>query len=163
MSLSCSFVWCWYMLLSAHPFHLSTCEIDYRPDKQRLEIAVKVFTDDLEEGLAFRFQEKIWLVEENEAAEIDRKLYTYLNEKVQINADQQPLAMSWVGKDVQMDVTWLFVEVENVPEVKQWEIVNRILFELFDDQRNMLTFRANGKKETRLFQHKESKHQVNFD
>src|SRR5688500_14334850 len=52
----------WLMLLvcvlgafskaEAHPYHISVAEIKYNPKTQSLEIALKLFTDDLEETLS---------------------------------------------------------------------------------------------------------------
>lgn len=135
----------------AHPFHLSRCEMDYRPDRQTIEIAIKLFSDDLEEGMNFRFQDKMWLGTDQEHPKADTLLLAYLNEHLHVSVDGAGLAYTWVGKEVGMDVTWLYVECQHVPAAQAFQIQHTSLMELFEDQRNMLDFRCNGQKHSLLF------------
>lgn len=87
------------MLLSvaawAHTYHASIMEVRFNPEKQRLEIALKVFTDDLEKGLA-QNQPKPVTLDQLSRAQLDPLLLALLRREVQFSAQPgRTLRLRW--------------------------------------------------------------------
>ena len=53
--------------------------------------------------------------------------------------------MNYIGKEVELDVTWIYVEIEDVPVLEKIEITDRMLTELFEEQVNIVNVNYNEK------------------
>ncbi len=52
----------WLTAFSLHPYYMSVTEIEYKPAEKEVQVACKIFTDDLEEALKKEFAKKIDIV-----------------------------------------------------------------------------------------------------
>lgn len=133
-----------------HPFYVSICQIDHNPEAKSLEITFKIFTDDLEKALEAQGTGKLYLGDPREAQEADRYLYNYLKNQVVIVVNEDTATFRYVGKEVELDVTWCYVEIPKVPEVKTITVTNRILLEIYEDQTNLVHVKAGGRQKSML-------------
>lgn len=133
-----------------HPFYVSICQIDHNPEAKSLELTFKIFTDDLEKALEAQGTGKLYLGDPREAQEADRYLYNYLKSQVVIVVNGDTAAFRYVGKEVEMDVTWCYVEIASVAEVKKIAVANRILLEIYEDQTNIVHVKVDGKQKSML-------------
>ncbi|WP_156152340.1 DUF6702 family protein [Flammeovirga sp. OC4] len=138
-----------------HPIHLSVCEVNYNKSTKGVEIALKVFFDDLEEGVIRNGGPQLHLFTDKEEVKSDEWILKYLQEKLQLKINDKDVTLHWVGKetDEKRDIQslWIYLEVPNVKKVKDLEIKNTILCDVHQDQRNMLHLKCNGKKVSWLF------------
>jgi hypothetical protein len=142
---------CLIQLLYAHPrserhdFHVSITQIDHNAQAGTLEIAVKIFVDDLEGSIAALGGGKLHLGEPTQAANADSILFAYLENRLQVVVSDKPQKMTWVGNEIEADAVWCFLEIGQIKNISNIEITNRILMERFDDQANVVHVNANGK------------------
>lgn len=135
----------------AHKFYLSLSQVEYNPETKSLEVALKVFTHDLERCVGRMYRESLQLAEKNEHPKSDSLIVEYLQDKLQFSCNQKPLAYHWVGKEVIVDDTWLYFELPfECADAAELTIINRIFLEVFDKQLNMMKFNAPGIEEQRL-------------
>lgn len=138
-----------------HPIHLSVCEVNYNQETKGVEIALKVFFDDLEEGVVKLGGPQLHLFTEKEHENADEWVFNYLKENLQIEVNNKNTTLEWVGKETneQQDIQslWIYMEVKNVRKIKELKITDTILFDVHEDQRNMLHLNCNGKKVSWLF------------
>lgn len=127
-----------------HDFHVSITTIDHNPRTQALEITVKIFTDDLERSIQALGGGNLYLGGPNEAADADSLVHAYLRNRLSLALDGRPATYAWVGKEVELDAVWCYVEVTQVGKFSSLEITNRILTELFDDQANVVHCKVRG-------------------
>jgi hypothetical protein len=58
-----------------------------------------------------------------------------------------------LGKEYENDAVWIYVEVLNVPKPKQIYLKDVFLFDLHNDQSNLVNFECNEKKGSIRFHH----------
>jgi hypothetical protein len=127
----------------AHPLHISVAEADYRPESGKLEIALRLFSDDAEAVLARRTGQKI-SVEKTPSAELDRLLTSYVKEAFVIKTrGGSSLAFTWLGhelKDANQHL-WLYFESALPGGVEGLRIASRVMRDEFSDQLNSVLVR----------------------
>ena len=65
-----------------HKFYVSVTQIDFVPNKKRVEITSRIFIDDLEKALERKFKKKFYLTTSNEIENADVLIQEYLKEKI---------------------------------------------------------------------------------
>lgn len=133
-----------------HPFYVSICQIDHNSEAKSLEITFKIFTDDLEKALEAQGTGKLYLGDPRESQEANRYLDNYLKNQIEIIVNGDTAAFRYVGKEVEMDVTWCYVEIAQVTEVKMIAVTNRILQEIYEEQTNLVHVKAGGQQKSML-------------
>jgi hypothetical protein len=141
----------------AHPYHVSIAEVKFNPKTQALEIAIKVFTDDLEQTLSDAAKKTVNL---QQSPEVKSQLAAYLKITLQVeNNVKQVLPQKFLGFETEDDAQWLYLEIPVKPEqLKQLTFRNKVLFETFEDQINLMNITLNGQKKTLLFKQNDFVH-----
>ncbi len=133
-----------FMPLS-HPIHVSITEINWNESTKSLEIAHKIFIDDLEDALEKQFNLRLHLATDRENEETDMYLKKYLAQHFQLQGNGKPLLYHYLGKEYEQQAIWVFAEVQGVRKLKNLEIKNAILVDLYADQDNLLHLQKNKK------------------
>lgn len=134
---------------AAHTFHTSLMQMEYDEEEQLVEISIQVFTNDLENILSRRSGKNVRLDRSREAAQLT---LAYLNETVNVkNRGGQLKTLSWVGMEPVADAVWLYVETKMPEGFEGVAVRNRILFDLFDDQVNLVHIKHGEKKYDLVF------------
>ncbi|HEX6192391.1 MAG TPA: DUF6702 family protein [Chitinophagaceae bacterium] len=134
-----------------HPFHVSVVEINHNPSDKNLEISSKIFTDDFERVLAQNYKTKVDLINPPDRKAVDKLIEDYIKTHLIITADGKPTTLKYLGFEREDDAIFSYVEVEGIPAVKKLDIVNRIMYDYFDDQTNLLHVVVGGaRKSTKL-------------
>jgi len=128
-----------------HPFHVSVCQVDHNPQTNALEITFKIFTDDLEQALAAQGARRLFLGEARESQAVDRYLFNYLKHAALFVVNGDTARFQYVGRETESDVTWCYVEIHKIAQVKKISVTNRLLHEIFKDQINLVHVKAGGK------------------
>jgi hypothetical protein len=131
---------------TAHDFHVSITEIHYNPEARALEIAIKIFTDDLEAGLEGLGAPILRLGTPREDPSADSLLKRYLDNRFQISIEGKLLKNRFLGKEMESDATWCYIEIADVPRPATLTVHNRILLERFEDQANLVNLDVGGGK-----------------
>jgi len=134
------------LLISAnfHKFYVSLCQVDHNQETGALEITMKIFTDDLEYAITGS-SVFYGLGTEHESPEADSILYRYILRNFHIKVDGTLRNPVYIGKEVELDVTWCYIEIEEVGDFKTLEITNKMLTELFEDQANIVNVNVGGR------------------
>lgn len=142
--------------LGKHDFHTSLTEMRYNSGTNSYEITIRVFTDDLKSALEKANPNvKIDLSNDSSKSLIDqyfKKHFAFVKEK-------DVRFAKYLGNEVEVDATWLYLELPNGNELVNYSILNSIFTELFDDQSNLLNILHGEKRHTLIFS-KDSKLQM---
>lgn len=135
----------------AHDYHASITDVRYNPKTQSLEVAVKVFTDDLENALSRRSNSKIRYNKSNKHQQL---LQEYVQTSLSFGLEKnKPLKYRFLGSEEETDAIWIYVEVPvNASGLQQLYVKNTILTELFSDQMNVVNITYKGKVNSVLLQ-----------
>jgi len=126
-----------------HPLHLGVLHVDVNESGQT-SVQIRLFTDDLENGLYHTFGEKVSIVPGK--SEIEKKVRQYINQKFIIEQDGSSLNMDFKSLTKDKDVTELRYSL-NVSGEKTLHICCNVFFELFRDQTNLLIVNFDGKED----------------
>ncbi len=148
---------CW-----AHPFYVSVCQVDHNPSSQALEISLKIFLDDLERTLQPPDAPPLRLGTEREAEGADRLVFDYLRKRLMLKVDGRTASLQWVGREVEDDTIWCYMEVLGVPKINTIEVASRLLLETFDTQTNIVHIRAQGDTKSLLLRRGKVRGSVSF-
>ena len=131
--------------LFLHPFHISVTEIEFDDEVNSVEIAQKIFIDDLGNAISTKEGSSVDLfqVEENEKTAALVRSYVESNFKVVVNG--KPTVYEFLGVAHEDDVVWCFMEVPKTKKLKSIKVTNTLLTEVFDDQVNLIHIKVNGK------------------
>lgn len=145
-----------------HPFYISVCNIDHNADTRALEITFKIFTDDLEQALEAQGTGRLNLGGENESEDAEKYIGRYLALHFEIIADGQLLQGEFLGRETELDVTWCYVEITDVPSLKTITVTNTLLVEEFEGQTNMVHIKVGDQKKSLLLTEAVEKDTVEF-
>lgn len=129
-----------------HDIHLSICELRYNEQSLSFEVSIKIFIDDLETAIGKEGASQLRIGTKNEVPEADEMITSYLNKNFTIDIDGVKLQASFLGKELTEDMlaVWCYVEYPaNKSQPQKCILSNRILFEVYDDQRNIMDIRMN--------------------
>lgn len=151
-----------FSFTSVHKYYVSITQIEYVKEKQSLQIISRIFVDDFEKLIRNRYDSNITLNNNEDEVIIDQYVKKYLHEKIDISINGQAKAISFIGKKYDDDIMYCYLEIENIASIKSFEIKNKVLFDLFDDQKNIVRTNINDKNKTFVLIPEKDKGLLNF-
>ena len=137
-------------------------EIEYVSEQKSVQIISRIFIDDFELLLRNRYDERLTLAIENEDDLVNYYTEKYLKEKLKITINGQPLEFNFIGKEYEEDIMLNYLEIVNVDDISSIQVTNRILFELFPAQKNIVRFKIDSKNKSVLLIKENDKGLLNF-
>jgi len=131
-----------------HPFHLSSTEVEYNPKSLTLEISCRIFTDDFETALAKGNKVKVDLSAESKHKAMEEMVKKYILSNIAVKGNAKNLALSYVGFERDNEAIVVYLETEPVKALRKLETTNTVLYDLFDDQSNIIHFTVNGNRKS---------------
>ena len=130
---------------SLHKYYVSVTQIDYIESKQSVQITTRIFIDDFENLLRQRYDENITLADKDELSTVNSYIERYLSDKVKVKINDKAVKINFIGKEYDADIMRCYLEIEDVNSINSFEITNKVLFDLFDDQQNIVKLKINSK------------------
>ena len=139
----------------AHKFHTSFTRVEYDASAQSVEITIRTFADDLESILTRRHRRSVRLGKDKEA---ERLVFEYLKNNFELQTGgggareaTRSVELRWVGMELRADAAWLYVEGHVQGGLGGARLRNQLLFDLFEDQVNLVNVLYEGKKSDLVF------------
>ncbi|MBO3099522.1 DUF6702 family protein [Gelidibacter pelagius] len=134
--------------VNVHKFYVSVTEVAYVNDKKSVQIITRIFIDDLENTLRERYDKHLTFAPENEAKEVETYLQRYLKDKISIQINGKFVDYKFIGKEYDNDIVFCYLEIAEVREINSFQISNKVLFESFDDQQNIVKLKINDQNKS---------------
>jgi len=135
--------------LRVHPVHASSTQVDVSQNHRRLDIAVRMFTDDLEAALA-KAGRPVSL-QRSDSFDVDSALSRYLGQRLLIGVDGGTPTRARVTQYRQdEDATLVFLEFDLRATPGRITIEQRVMLDQFDDQTNLIHVRFDTMKRSAL-------------
>ena len=147
---------------SMHKYYVSVTEVEYVKEQKSVQIITRIFIDDFEKLLRERYDKDITLAIENEKTTVDYYTEKYLKDKFKININEQEVEFKFLGKEYEEDIMVNYLEIENVEDISSIHVVNRILFDVFPDQQNIVRLKINTKNKSFLLTKENDKRMLIF-
>lgn len=132
----------------AHPFHVSITTFQVNPVSNNVEITLKLFTDDLEGAIGYEGLPPLHLGSKKEYQKSDSLIYRYINYNVKLLLNNTKPTLKWVGKEIEHDITWCYLEIENDGKIETVSITNSLFIANYIDQLNISHFYIGNQTET---------------
>lgn len=133
---------------SLHKYYVSVTQVEFVKEKKSLQIISRIFIDDFERILQERYDDNLMLGEEEETSNAPVYIERYLKTKLSIAINGNDVNFNFIGKKYDNDIVVCYLEVENVEEISSLEISNKVLFELYEDQQNIIRTNINSKRKS---------------
>ena len=127
-----------------HPFHVSVIEVNHNVGDKTLEISCKIFTDDFEKVLTKNYKTKVDLINSPNKPAMDSLVKKYLFSHLSIQINGKPVSFSYVGFENESEAAYGYIEVSNIASVSKLEIAANVMYDMFDDQMNIVHATING-------------------
>lgn len=152
------------LILSAtsHKFYVSTTNIEYVSEENSIQIISKIFVEDLEETLQKRYETDIHLGSEKETLQDVEYLKKYIQKKLKIWVDGKQATIQYIGIDYDIDIMSIYLEIENISQLKSIEIENIILMDMFEEQQNIIHFKSKQIKRSWVLDEDNTKGMLNL-
>lgn len=131
-----------------HPFYLSVTDIKYNEKNKSLEIACKMFTNDLEGALKKTTGKKIDIINPKDKKEVEKILYDYINKRFNLTLNGKLTILKYIGYEKEEDVIWTYMEIEKCEKPKLVTINTSLLYDFIKDQINLVSLEVGGNKQS---------------
>lgn len=146
------FLCCIFFLFSfkegKHPYHVGSVEINYNSKSKTFEITGRFFLDDLENGLSQKYGKPFHFNDEKYKAQLNEALKNYTAEYFKLKTDNKFLKINYVGYEEDNESVNFYLESEVVVAPKKVETAVSFLYNLFEDQINIVHIIVNGNRKS---------------
>ncbi|MCB0762555.1 MAG: hypothetical protein KDC12_13595 [Flavobacteriales bacterium] len=133
------------MLSFVHKYYVSSTRMEFNPQSGSFEITMKIFTDDLERTLRSTFDDELQMELGVASRELNYHMEDYLRQHFEVIFDDVPTTWSYVGMEVEMDRTFIYLELPRLLPFSEMKVRNTCLFDSFEKQSNIIDIVYQGK------------------
>jgi hypothetical protein len=146
-----------------HDYYISVTEVKYVKEAQSLQIISQIFIDDFETLLQERYDKSITLEPDSDSKVIEGYMQRYIEDKLKIKVNGTDVVYKFIGKTYKEDITYCYLEIENITEIKSVEVTNRLLFDILPEQQNIVRLKIFDKNRSFLLLPDNDKCVLNFN
>ncbi|RNL91359.1 hypothetical protein ED312_04920 [Sinomicrobium pectinilyticum] len=145
-----------------HKFYVSTTEVNYDEKSQAVQVISRVFADDLEKTIDARYGIKSGLVTSREHPEADAYLEKYYALKLNIRVNGEKTKFNYLGKEFKDDMVVSYLEIPGTPLPSSIEIENKLLYETYPEQQNIVHIRSGDTRKSFLLRKDDDRCMLKF-
>jgi len=119
-----------------HKFYVSVTQIDYVPNKKRIEITHRIFIDDLEKALEKKYKKKVYLTSTKEIV--------------------------YLAREVEGDVLIFYTKIAISKKINTFDIFNSLLTDIYKEQQNIVHVHINSNKNSFLFTNSDTEQKIDY-
>ncbi len=131
-----------------HPYHVGSMEFNYNQKSKTFEVSGRFFMDDLENALNKKYGKNLHFLNPKSQKEMNEALRNYALEYVKLKVNNQFVKINYVGYEEDKESVELYLESETVANPKKVETAVSILYNLFDDQMNIIHIVIDGQRKS---------------
>jgi hypothetical protein len=131
-----------------HPYHVGSVEINYNQKSKTFEITGRFFLDDLENGLNNKYGKSLHFNDPKFKNQLNDALKNYSAEYFKLKTNNQFVDVHYVGYEEDHESVNIYLESERIDNPKKVEAAVSYLYNLFDDQINIVHIIVNGERKS---------------
>lgn len=151
------------MSSTSHKFYVSTTNVEFVKEKQVVQVIAKIFVEDVEQALQARYDSSISLDGPKERASDVDYLKKYVLQKMEFKINGKEAKLNYIGKEYNIDIVNMYFEVEGISEFNSIEVENKILFDMFPKQQNIIHFKTLESRKSLVLDRDHPKGMLNFN
>ena len=133
----------------AHRYHTSVTRMEFKAEERVVELTLQTFADDIEVALSQR--SGVANVRLGPEPKTNALLLQYLRSTFVLKNGEEELELEWVGMELKGHSVWFYLQAKAPAGVGQLTLSNRLLFDVFTDQFNIVNVFNRGKKGSLTF------------
>lgn len=145
-----------------HKEYFSLTKIDYNEPEKSLQITMRLFTTDMDLALSKQHNKAVELGSKKEVGNADKLLEIYLNQKFTVHVNKQASTFTFIGKEFEKDVMYVYLEITDVPQIEEIEVRAAMLIEEFAEQENIVKLNIYEQRKSLILTERNDKGLLNF-
>jgi len=146
-----------------HKFYVGVFQIDYVKEKKAIQITSRLFIDDLEKALHKKFKRHFYITTKDEVNDANKFIEQYLEENLKIKVNGKIQNYSFLAKEQEDNIVICYLKIEFKEKVKEIDITNNVLIDVFSEQQNLIHLNINGNKKTLLYTNTNNNQKVKYN
>lgn len=131
-----------------HPYHVGSVEINYNVKSATFEMTGRFFLDDLENALAKKYGKPFHFNDAKYKDQLNEALKNYVADYFKLKTNGQFLKVNYIGYEEDSESVDVYFESEKVSKPQKVEAAVSFLYNLFDDQINLVHIIVNGNRKS---------------
>lgn len=131
-----------------HEYYVSVTKIDFVKEKKAVQITSRLFTDDLESALRQQYGDTLRLNSKQNEKLISDYIGSYIKKTLFVTINGNPKKLNFIGNEYDLDVVISYMEIENVEQITTLKVSNKILYDVYSNQENIVRTHINSKNKT---------------
>ena len=149
-----------FFFLLVHPVYISTSEITINQNKALLKI--KIFRDDLEDGLRMYHNKSISIDSQLKLVNESKYVDEYIMNKFILSINDDVIKLSSSEFKLENDVVEISAIFQYKKKIRELNIINSILFEIYKIQKNVIFINKDGKSDFYTFSQSDKEKTFNY-
>lgn len=145
-----------------HKFYVGVFQVDYFKEKKAVQITARLFIDDLEKALYKKHNKHFYLTTKDEVADANNYIAKYLQDKLKIKINNKAQTLQFLTKEQEDNIVICYLKINFKDNIKDLDITNNVLSDIFNEQQNLLHLNINGNKKTILFTNTETNQKLKY-
>lgn len=146
-----------------HKFYVGVFQVDYFKEKKAVQITARLFIDDLEKVLQKKYNKHFYITTKDEVSDANKFIANYLEEKLKIKINNKMQSIQFLTKETEDNIVICYLKINFKDNIKDLEINNNVLSDVFNEQQNLVHLNINGNKKTILFTNTETKQKLKYN
>jgi len=131
-----------------HPYHVGSMEFNYNQKSKTFEISGRFFMDDLENAINKKYGKNLHFLNPKSEKEMQEALKNYTSEYLKLKVNNQFIKVNFVGYEEDKESVDIYLESEIVTNPKKVETAVSFIYNLYDDQMNIIHIIVNGQRKS---------------
>lgn len=145
-----------------HKFYISITQVNYVEKQHTIQITTRIFVDDLQKEINNISNTNIELASDREPKDVSNIYQKYLNNHLQFIVNKKKAAYNYIGSEYEKDLVIFYLEIENIDNINELEINNRVLYNSFNKQENIVKTNIYNKNKSFILTARDTKALVKF-
>lgn len=145
-----------------HKYYISNTQIEYVENKKSVQIISRLFIDDFENVLQERYDENL-IIDDKSDKLVDVYVERYILEKFKIKINGKSQKLNYLGKKIDPGIVKCYLEIEGVNRIEDIAVTNKLLFDLFIEQQNIVKMKIYKKEKSFILSERKDTNVLNFN
>jgi len=137
------------VLLSSwfHPVHVSVTNMDFDPESGRINVSIKMFSDDFEDLIYRKYGIQMRITSQEDPGGKVEAVNRYIAGALHcsINGDE-PVVLEYLESRLNEEAIWLYYIYDHKGRIRKMKVNNMLMLEKFEDQTNLLIISYNDRQ-----------------
>ena len=134
-----------------HKFYIALFQVQFVPEKKRLQITSRIFIDDLNQAIEKKYHKKTSLGIGTDSPEDIQLLTRYFAENLVFKVNGRTEILTFLSSEVEEDVLVSYLSIPKIAKIQQLNIQNTILTDWNTEQQNIMHFNIGESKKSLHF------------